>query len=196
MNPSRIKNVTAIVLAGGNSSRMKGSDKSMLPVRGVPMISHIVRQLELHFDEVIIGSGDVEKYKFLGHMVVADREKGCGPLMGIYSCLIASETDINFVTACDIPYINISLIRKMLDLSEGADIIVPVSGSDHYETLYAIYKKSVIPFAADLLSEGKFKISGLFEKVETRFIPFDPGTWYHNINYEEDYRNFNDDSFD
>lgn len=196
MEPLKIKHVTAIVLAGGKSSRMKGADKSMLPVRGVPMISHIVRQLERHFGEIIIGSGDVEKYTFLGHRVVTDRVKGCGPLMGIYSCLIASGTDLNFVTACDIPNIKISLIRKMLDLSEGSDIIVPVSGSDHYETLYALYRKSVIPFAADLLDEGKFRISGLFEKVKTRFVPFEPGTWYHNINYKIDYRNFNGNSFD
>lgn len=196
MEPSKIKNVTAIVLAGGSSRRMKGFDKSMLSVRGVPMISHIVRQLELYFDEVMIGSGDIEKYRFLGHRIVADRQIGCGPLMGIYSCLIASGTDFNFVTACDIPCINVALIREMLDLSEGADIIVPVSGNDHYETLYAIYRKSVIPFAADLLNKGKFRISDLFERVETRFVPFDPGTWYHNINYEEDYRNFNSNTFD
>ncbi len=94
---------TAIILAGGKSSRMGGTDKSLLPVSGVPMIEYIAGQLEGHFDEILIGANDSEKYRFLNLPIVADFETGKGPLMGIYSCLAASASDINFVTACDIP---------------------------------------------------------------------------------------------
>jgi hypothetical protein len=62
-----IGDITAIVLAGGLSKRMGGPDKSMLPVNGLPMIQHIVTQLENHFREIIIG-GDEKKYSFLGTM--------------------------------------------------------------------------------------------------------------------------------
>jgi len=194
MDPLKFGHVTAIVLAGGRSSRMEGRDKSMLPVRGVPMIRHIVEQLESHFAEIIIGAGETEKYKFLGHRIVTDTEEGMGPLMGIYSCLTASDNDLSFVTACDIPDISFSFIRRMLDISEGADIIIPVSGNDHFEPLHAIYRKSVIPVADSLIRERKFKIAGLFGKVKTRFIPFDGRGWYHNINDMKDYRSYNDSS--
>jgi len=40
----RFGNVTAVILAGGKNTRMGGLDKSMLPLRGVPMIRHIVNQ--------------------------------------------------------------------------------------------------------------------------------------------------------
>lgn len=191
MEQVRFENVTAVVLAGGKSSRMKGIDKSMLPVSGVPMIQHIVQQLELPFTEIIIGAGDTENYRFLGHRIVPDEEEGCGPLMGIYSCLRASGSDLNFVTACDIPDISISFISDMIELCVGADIVIPRIGIDNYEPLHAIYRKSVIPVVEDLLKEGKFKISGLFGKVKARFIPFSDNAWYHNINYIEDYRNYN-----
>ncbi|NCU32376.1 MAG: molybdenum cofactor guanylyltransferase, partial [Candidatus Moranbacteria bacterium] len=111
---------TAIVLAGGKSSRM-GEDKSLLPVNGRPLIAHIVDQLRDRFDEIIIGANDPEKYAFLNLPVVTDIEKDKGPLMGIYSCLNASTNDVNFVTACDIPVMNTKLISDMLQLVAGVD---------------------------------------------------------------------------
>jgi len=179
--------VTAIILAGGKNTRMGGIDKSMMPLKGVPMIQYIAAQLEPHFSEILIGADDSEKYGFLGKRVIQDELKGLGPLMGIYSCLLSSGNDLNFITACDIPDIRIDFIANMLDLSAGADIVIPVNGNDEYEPLHAIYRKSVIPSALHLLNEKKLKISGLFGMVETKFIPFDGRGWYYNLNYREDY---------
>ena len=190
MGHLRFGNVTAIILAGGKNTRMGGLDKSMLPVRGVPMIRHIVTQLESHFGEILIGADDLGKYNFLGHRIIQDELKGLGPLMGIYSCLLSSVNDLNFITACDIPDIRIDFISNMLELSAGADIVIPVSGIDDYEPLHAIYRKSVIPAARELLKENKLKISGLFGIVETKFIPFDGRGWYYNLNYRDDYEKY------
>ena len=187
MDQVRFSRVTAIVLAGGKNTRMGGLDKSMLPVRGVAMIRHIVTQLESHFGEILIGADDLEKYGFLDHRIIRDEVKGMGPLMGIYSCLLSSDNDLNFITACDIPDIRIDFISNMLELSAGADIVMPVNGIDDYEPLHAIYRKSVIPAARNLLKENKLKISGLFGLVETKFIPFDGRGWYYNLNYRDDY---------
>lgn len=183
------ENVTAIVLSGGRSMRMGGLDKSILPVKGIPMISHIVSQLEPHFSEIIIG-GDADKYRFLGYRVIPDVSENMGPLMGIYSCLADSGNDLNFITTCDIPLINLEFVVNMLDLSEGADIVTPLKGVDNYEPLHAIYRKSVIPVVERLLSEKCLKISGLFGLVNTKFIPFDGNGWYYNINTRDEYDNY------
>ena len=187
MDQVRFSKVTAIVLAGGKNTRMGGLDKSMLPLKGIPMIRHIVNQLELHFGEILIGADDSEKYSFLGHRIIRDEGKGMGPLMGIYSCLLSSSNDLNFVTACDIPDIRTDFISNMLELLADADIVMPVSGIDDYEPLHAFYRKSIIPAARKLLKENKLKISGLFGMVETKFVPFDGRGWYHNLNYRDDY---------
>ncbi|HBE42736.1 MAG TPA: hypothetical protein DDW27_16335 [Bacteroidales bacterium] len=192
MEPVLFRNVTAIVLAGGKNSRMEGVDKSMLPVKGTPMIRYIVNQLESHFREIIIGAGDIEKYSFLNHEVIPDEIEGMGPLMGIYSCLVGSNNDLNFITACDIPDINIDFVKEMLELSAGADIVMPVNDNNDNEPLYAVYRKTIIPAARKLLKEKKLKISGLFEMVNIKFIPFDGRGWYHNLNYRDDYDKFID----
>lgn len=184
------EHATGIILAGGKSSRMLGEDKSLLPVNGKPLISHIVDQLLPHFDELIIGANDVDKYSFLGLKVVEDIEKGKGPLMGIVSCLSESSNDINFITACDIPLMNIKLINTMIGMISGADVVIPVNDIDKFEPLYAVYRKSVIPFARKVLDHEKGKITQLLPFVKYKTIKFDHMEWYQNLNVKEDYLQF------
>jgi len=62
-------------------------------------------------------------------------------LIGLYSGLKQSDTPYIFVTGCDMPFINIELIKYMVNLLQDEDIIVPfVDG--YYEPLYALYKNS------------------------------------------------------
>jgi molybdopterin-guanine dinucleotide biosynthesis protein A len=184
-----LRNITAIILAGGKSTRMGETDKSMLPVKSVPMIQHIVNQMEDKFREILIG-GDPQKYGFLGHRVIMDEKPGKGPLMGVYSCLSASGTELNFITACDIPEIMPEFIEKMLEQSEGFDLVMPVSKGNDYEPLYAIYRKTVLTEAANLLKLEKLKLSDLSGFVKTRYVSIEGQDWYHNINYIEDYAKY------
>jgi molybdopterin-guanine dinucleotide biosynthesis protein A len=189
MNQIKLADITAIVLAGGKSTRMGGSDKSMLPVKGLPMIQHIISQLMDQFREIII-SGDPEKYGKLGHRVIPDEIKGKGPLMGVYTCLAASSTELNFVTACDIPDISTEFIQNMLWQSDGFDIVMPVNKNNYYEPLHAVYRKTVLPSAAKLLEEGKLKLSDLSSLVRTRFVRMEGSENFPNINYMEDYQEY------
>lgn len=189
MNQTKLADITAIVLAGGKSTRMGGSDKSMLPVKGMPMIKHIISQLMDQFREIII-SGDQERHGKLGHRVIPDETKGKGPLMGVYTCLTASSTELNFVTACDMPDINTEFIQNMLGQSDGFDIVMPVSKNNFYEPLHAIYRKTVLPSAAKLLEEGKLKLSDLTSLVRTRFVRIEGSVNIPNINYMEDYEEY------
>ncbi|HNV81882.1 MAG: molybdenum cofactor guanylyltransferase [Tenuifilaceae bacterium] len=180
------ENATAIVLAGGKSSRM-GEDKSMLSINGIPLIQHIINQLEGHFSEVIIGANDVDRYAFLGKRVIPDIEQGKGPLMGIYSCLRASNTDLNFITACDIPEMNIRMIKRMLNLSVAYDIVMPCKGDAKHEPLFAVYQKSIIPMAEKILHTNKRRIVELMDLARVKLVEFDGNGWYQNLNLMEEY---------
>jgi molybdenum cofactor guanylyltransferase len=181
--------VTAVILAGGKSSRM-GTDKSMLPVNGRPLIAHIADQLRGNFDEVIIGANDPEKYAFTGLPVIPDIVKDKGPLMGIYSCLKASKNDVNFVTACDIPVINIQLIDKMRLMATDADVVMPVTADGQFEPLFAVYRKSVVPHAEALLLNNIRKLTSLLDVVKVSFVELDDSSWYNNLNFRTDYHEF------
>ena len=184
------ENATAIVLAGGNSSRM-GEDKSLLVADNLPLIEKIVHQLTGHFREIIIGANDLEKYRFLNLPVVPDLEKGKGPLMGIYSTLLQSKHEINFVVACDIPDLNMDYVQQLMRQARRHEIVVPTWSDGSFEPLFAVYSKSILDKAKKLLDNGRRKINLLFESADVKYLPMpDEIEWFKNLNTREDYINY------
>jgi len=132
-------NATAIILAGGRSSRM-GQDKSLLSTNDIPLIGKIASQLEGHFPEIIVSANDMEKYRVFASAGIPDLEAGKGPLMGIYSALLCSEHEINFVVACDIPELDMQYIQDLIKEAKDHQIVVPVWSDGRLEPLFAVYK--------------------------------------------------------
>ncbi|MGE5385256.1 MAG: molybdenum cofactor guanylyltransferase [Betaproteobacteria bacterium] len=176
---------SAAILAGGQSRRM-GRNKSLLPMHGQPMIGHIADQLRPHFDELLIGANDGALYGFLGLPVIADREPGSGPLMGILSCLEAARHELLFVTGCDIPEMNLAFIRQMISLAEGHDIVMPVDAEGRLEPLFAIYRKTVIAPALAVLAAGGRRVMDLLPGQRVAH-PVIPAGWIRNLNTPSDY---------
>jgi molybdopterin-guanine dinucleotide biosynthesis protein A len=180
---------TAIILAGGKSSRI-GSDKAKLTINGQTMLEHICKQLFGTFSQVLISTAEIEKYSFSGFEVVLDKTPGQGPLMGIASALEASSNEINFVVACDIPYMEMSCVRRMLAEARGADIVVPITGNKKLEPLFAVYRKSALDAINQTLREGKRKISEVFEKCDVKYIDLGEADWLININTLAEFEEF------
>ena len=183
-------NATAIILAGGKSSRM-GRDKSLLSTNNLPLIGKIASQLKDHFPEIIIGANDMEKYRFLHLPVIPDLEEGKGPLMGIYSTLLRSQHEINFVVACDIPDLNIKYVKELIRQAKDHQIVIPTWSDGKLEPLFAVYRKSVLDNIKNMLDTGQRKIRLLFDSVDVKYLPLpDEGKWYRNLNTMEDYQNY------
>jgi len=68
---------------------------------------------------------------------VPDAFPGMGPLGGIYSGLQAMRHDRGLVVACDMPLLNAPLLRYMIVLSEGFDVVIPRI-NDQTEALHAV----------------------------------------------------------
>lgn len=181
------ENATAVILAGGRSSRM-GEDKSLMKINNQPLISVIAKQLDNVFGEILIGANNEEKYRFLNRRIIPDIEKGKGPLMGILSCLKASQSEINFFTACDIPLMNTDFIKEMSEVGRYYDAVVPVSDNGRKpETLFAVYNRRLINVIEETLKDGKTRITDFFDKANVHFIPMKNKEWYYNLNTKENY---------
>lgn len=177
---------TAIILAGGRSSRMEGNDKSFIMVNGSPLIELVARQLEPHFEQLLISANDLNKFSFLNLPVIQDVKADMGPLMGILSCLEKSDHATNFVTACDIPEMKQSLIDRMVFMSGNYDIVMPKAKDNKFEPLYAVYNRNVIHPIKKLLQSDIRKITHLFNYVSVKYIDFVNDGWYFNLNRKSD----------
>ena len=183
-----MEEATAIIMAGGESRRM-GVDKSMLPFKGHALIETIAEQLRGSFSQILISANEVEKLAFLDLPIIRDRVSGQGPLMGIASALEASANELNLVVACDIPYIDMRYIRRMLMEANGADAVIPATGDEKYEPLFAVYRKSALGAINEVLSSGGRKISDIFGRCRVRFIKLE-AEQYANLNTMAEFKEF------
>ena len=164
------KAISSILLAGGKSSRM-GKDKARLKLDGRLMVLQgIARKLLTISDEVIVAT-DGRRYKNLNVRVkwVDDVYPGAGSLVGLYSGLKEASSDYALVVACDMPFLNLELLRYMIALPRDYDILAPRLG-DNIEPLHAIYSRNCLPAIARLLEAGHKKIVDLPEKVQVRYL--------------------------
>jgi len=175
-------------MAGGESRRM-GTDKSMLPNKRRPMIETIAEQLRGSFSQILISANEVERYAFLNLPIVGDRIPGQGPLMGIASALEASDNELNFVAACDIPYIDLHYVRRMLMEADGVDAVVPTTGDEKYEPLFAVYRKSALGAINAVLSSGGRKVSDIFGRCRVKYIKLE-ARQFANLNTMVDFEEF------
>jgi molybdopterin-guanine dinucleotide biosynthesis protein A len=179
----------AIVMAGGKSRRM-GKEKSMLLINGKPMIEQVCSQLRPHFSQLLISSVDADKYGFLNAPIIPDREAGHGPLMGIASALEESEWELNLVVACDVPKINMRVVRRMLREARGYDAVVPVTRKERLEPLFAVYRKSIAPALFDCLGKGIRRISDALEECNVNYMRLEEPDWPGNLNTPQDYKDY------
>jgi len=154
------------------------------------MIQHIYEQLYGCFEKVIISSDKPSKYSFLKARVAADEVTGRGPLQGIASALKACDYEINFVTACDIPEIDMSLVNKMMRFADDYDAVLPMSGGGKPEPLFAIYRKRILPVMEESLSSGQRRIIEPLEKCRVKYVRRGGNYRLFNINSMDDYLDF------
>ncbi len=189
LSGARPLHTTAVILAGGKSSRM-GKDKAQLEINGEKILNRLKNQLSPFFDEIILSSNEQRKAFKTDLRVAYDTKIGQGPLMGIYSALQESHSQINFVIACDIPNVNLSLVFQLLASSEENDIVVPSFKKGRCEPLFAVYKKSVAPIAKKTLDLKKRRIIAMFPKCKVGTLPLENKSWYVNLNTPDDYKTF------
>ncbi len=191
LSGARPTHTSAIILAGGKSTRM-GQDKAFLEINGESSIKRLYKLLSPFFDEIIVSVDSERDIPFTGMKVVRDVKDGHGPLMGIYSAIMASQSQVNFIIACDIPEVNMTLLFELLANSEEHDITVPSFSDGQYEPLFAVYKKSVAHAAKKMLDFHKRRIIEIFPECKTQVIPTPDKSWYINLNTPGDYQNYLD----
>lgn len=161
---------TAIILAGGKSSRM-GFDKQFLEIDDKRIMGHITNILEQEFNEIIIVTNKPEEYKDSKYKIITDIIVGKGPLSGIHSGLRASSYKYAYIIGCDMPNINIEYIRYMKKLISTKDIDGCVTRKDEFvETFNSFYSKGIEGEIEKHLLGDRKSIRSLLQRLNIQYI--------------------------
>mgnify|MGYP005837278483 CR=1 FL=1 len=183
--------VSGVVLAGGESRRL-GTRKALVKVGGIPLIARVLEPVRQVSSDVLVVTADPAPYQHLGLPLVCDAWPGMGALGGIYSGLQMARYPRALVVACDMPFLNLALLRYMISLAEDYDIVIPAPDG-LFEPLHAIYSKACLAPIESLLRAGCRRIADLLCHVHVRRLQkeevdrFDPeGLAFFNVNTPED----------
>ena len=123
--------VAGLIMAGGQSRRMGGGDKSLRDLAGRPILDRIIERVRPQVSPVLLNAnGDAARFAAYGLPVRPDLVSGfAGPLAGILTGLTwAAEAapDCKWLAsfACDAPFLPLDLAARLLSAveREGADL--------------------------------------------------------------------------
>ena len=182
----------AVVLAGGRSARM-GTDKAMMDFCGRRMIDHVVDRLGALTDRVVVVTRRKHDLGPLPAIVLEDEESFVGPLPALIAGLRVTGETRNVVVACDMPFLNIDLLRRLAaSLEDETDAVVPTT-SDGAQPLHAAYGDCAIENLLTGMAAGERSLKGCLARLRIRWFPeeewkpIDPdGRSFLNVNTPDD----------
>ncbi|MBB5172832.1 molybdenum cofactor guanylyltransferase [Texcoconibacillus texcoconensis] len=190
--------LTALILAGGASSRM-GTNKAFLQIGSESIIERIDRAVSPVASRVNIVANEKEKYQFLGRKVVSDHYVKQGPLAGLEAGLSSLETQWAFVAACDMPLVSTRLAETMYSFTSkrDVDVVLPVISGKHHP-LFALYHQRILPKVRNCLEQGERRMFDVLKDVsvvEVDESSFIKSGWteedvlrsFFNMNHPEDF---------
>ena len=181
-----IKNKTAIIFAGGKSSRM-GKDKALLPFGNYPTLSEFqYTRLNTLFSKVYLSAKE-NKFDFECSVII-DTHKEDSPLVGILSIFETLKVEEVFILSVDAPFVNQTVIEAIYNEEyEEYDVIVAQSPSGT-QPLCGVYKKSILPLAYQQLEKNNHKLHDLLSLAKTLYVTFEEDKRFSNLNRPEEYQ--------
>jgi molybdopterin-guanine dinucleotide biosynthesis protein A len=185
--------ITGVILAGGKSDRM-GQNKALMSLDGHRLVDRVVDVLRAVFANLLVVTNSPELYADLGLRMVGDVYPDKGALGGIYSAVHHVATPYCFIVACDMPFLNPTVMRYLIAQIDAYDVVMPdIHGET--EPLHAIYGKACLAPIHRRIEANRLKITGFLPEVRVRMVtatelqPLDPDLLtFQNLNTPEDFQ--------
>lgn len=184
----------ALILAGGENKRIP-LIKGFLEIGNRKIIETNIELLKSIFPRVILSVNNPELYFYLGLPMIGDVVDSRGPMTGILSVFMNTESADIFVTACDMPYINAILIKYIVEkYNDGFDALIPLYDGKP-QPLFGVYAKRVSEAMERRIRAGKKSLLDFLKTINVRYINeeevrrIDPeGRSFVNINTFKEYQ--------
>ena len=193
------QSLTAIVLAGGQSSRM-GQDKALLTIGKQTLLSYVCNVAQESANWVYIVTPWVEKYRqiithpavyLLQETLVDPKALSNCPLIGFYQGLQQVKTEWVLLLACDLPRINSSEINRWSDclseLSLDEIALLPLSPKG-WEPLCGFYRSHCRSSIKEYLDRGGRSFQSWLQENQVRELAIRDRSMLFNCNTPDDWQ--------
>jgi molybdopterin-guanine dinucleotide biosynthesis protein A len=188
--------IGGVLLAGGQSQRMGGGDKSLRLLAGKPILAHVIERARPQVDALVLNAnGDAQRFARFGVPVVPDSVAGfAGPLAGVlagldWAAANLPEAELLASFATDAPFLPRDLVRRLaVALEEGGFDLACAQSNGQNHPVFGLWPVSLRDDLRKALEGGLRKVdlwTARFKLVEVEFLaePVDP---FFNANRPED----------
>jgi molybdopterin-guanine dinucleotide biosynthesis protein A len=152
---------TAVVLAGGRSTRFGEADKAVADLAGTPMIRRVVDRITPIVDAVVVNCRAAQRAAIANALDGAgvpvafaeDDYPDEGPMAGMATGLRAVDGEYAFVVACDMPFVDSGFVDYLFERAVGHDAAVP-RPDQWFETTHAVYRAAAMADACEAALEA------------------------------------------
>jgi molybdenum cofactor guanylyltransferase len=168
-------NVTALILAGGQSKRFSGKEKYFLVLNNERFLDRQIRVLSGLSDEILLITRDANHCSrftdFAQVHCIPDIRTNTGPAGGLHAGAIHAKNTVLITIACDMPCIKKEVFEYLLSLIKSYEAVIPVHDNGMYEMLHAVYNREALSRVLSDTGIGKLtEITGL---LKTRSVSMD-----------------------
>ena len=186
------QNITAIILAGGKSTRMK-EDKGLVYFKGNMLVEYVLAAAGKVTDHIIIITSNPAYGRF-GFPCIEDELKDRGPLGGIYTGLNHSSSRKNLLLGCDMPFLSEKILTELI-MNCGEEDVLLTEHQGKAEPLCSVYDRSAMAHIRRLIDQDQLKITDAIAGLKTRVVSFDRNEWFRgnefaNINSIEELKKY------
>lgn len=182
--------ITAVILAGGQSKRMGGKDKGLVKFCEKSLIQSVIEKIRPQVKHIIINANrNTSEYEAFGYQVIPDALHNFqGPLAGFMAAMESVTTKYIVCVPCDGPMLSDELVNRLYRqlLKENTDIAVAHDGS-RMQPVYVLISTHLKNSLEKYLLSGERKIDRWYANHKISIVDFSdcPDTFI-NINTRQE----------
>lgn len=183
--------ITGLILAGGQGSRLGGVDKGLQRFDGQPLARHALQRLAPQVSRVMISANrNLEAYRQMGVPVWPDPLEMAGyegPLAGFLAGLQHSDAPYLVTVPCDCPRFPTDLVQRLSQAltDHQADLAVARTPLG-LEPAFCLMKRELQASLLDYMQSGQRKIERWTAQHQRVEVSFDDDSAFFNINTPDD----------
>lgn len=178
------KNCSAIVLAGGRSSRMGGRNKALELLSDRPLIAHVLERLQPQVDDIVINCNRHQtELAAFGHRLIGDEAPDYpGPLAGIAAALPLCKHELALVAPCDTPWLPADLYQCLAAKLQPDIHLVIAHDGQRLQPLFMLLRRKLLPSLQASLRQGHYKVEKWCAEENAAVARFNNAEAFANLN--------------
>ncbi|MBX3623736.1 MAG: molybdenum cofactor guanylyltransferase [Rhizobacter sp.] len=182
--------ITGLVLAGGQGSRLGGVDKGLQPYRGQPLALSALQRLAPQVGQVMLSANrNLDDYARWGVPVwqdPADLAGYQGPLAGFLAGLQHITTPYLATVPCDCPHFPTDLVARLADAMHDDIDLVLARTAVGQEPAFCLMRRGLADDLRRYLESGERKVGRWMAQLRRAEVTFDDPAAFFNINTPDD----------